>query len=102
MPEPGTEALIERILGLVVEGCQVSAIVPGGPLDKDVRGVTVQPGAWLEPGDNVVMVDQKSVDSETLPLALRGDDQIGSAVVLTLRKKTTGKHVEIVANRGSI
>eukprot|EP00290_Baffinella_frigidus_P051278 CAMPEP_0180401892 /NCGR_PEP_ID=MMETSP0989-20121125/38546_1 /TAXON_ID=697907 /ORGANISM="non described non described, Strain CCMP2293" /LENGTH=87 /DNA_ID=CAMNT_0022404915 /DNA_START=38 /DNA_END=298 /DNA_ORIENTATION=- len=87
MPGPDTEALIERLrllhtpklastasyqstVGLVVEGCQVSAIVPGGPLDKDFRGVTVQPG------DVVVMVDQKTVTSETLPSTLRGSDQI--------------------------
>ena len=47
-------------VGLVVEDCQVSAIVPGGPLDKDFRGVTVQAG------DVVVMVDHQTVDSETL------------------------------------
>ena len=36
------------------------------------------------------------------PQTLRGSDQVGSSVSLMLRKKATGKNVEIVAHRGSI
>jgi len=44
-------------VGIVVEECQVSAIIPGGPLDKDFRGVVVQAGDAQRPSQWMQQVD---------------------------------------------
>jgi hypothetical protein len=48
-------------VGLVVEGCKVGAVVPGGPCDKVFGSVTIQEH------DEIVEVDGKVYDSEGLP-----------------------------------
>ena len=48
-------------MGLVVEGCVVGAVVPGGPCDKEFSAGKIQEH------DEIVEVDGKAYDSERLP-----------------------------------
>ena len=53
-------------VGLVVEGSQISVVVPGGPCDKVFSG-----GGSIQEGDEIVEVDGVSygakIDKERLP-----------------------------------
>ena len=53
--------LFVQTVGLVVEGCIVGAVVPGGPCDKDFSSGKIQEH------DEIVEVDGKAFNSEGLP-----------------------------------
>jgi hypothetical protein len=83
-------------VGLVVEGLEISAVVPGGPLDQDFNGIRV------EPHDLLVAVDGKACEPETLFRDLLGDDVVGSPVRITIKKAGSSKHVDLNVIRGSV
>ena len=82
-------------VGLVVEGCTVGAVVPGGPCDRDFDV------GRIEEDDDIVAVDGQGYGAEALPDALRGNDIVGSGVHLKV-KKPSGKVFECTVQRGSI
>ncbi|MGB1602211.1 MAG: hypothetical protein ACPIOQ_56305, partial [Promethearchaeia archaeon] len=83
-------------VGLVVEGLEISAVVPGGPLDQDFNGIRV------EPHDFLVAVDGKVCEPETLFRDLLGDDVVGSPVRITIKKAGSSNHVDLNVIRGSV
>ena len=66
-------------VGIVVEGLEISVIVPGGPCDRDFDGVRIQPH------DLLMAVNGRPCDPDTLFEDLVGDDVIGSPVQITIK-----------------
>jgi len=66
-------------VGIVVEGLEISVIVPGGPCDRDLDGVRIQPH------DLLMAVNGCPCDPDTLFEDLVGDDVIGSPVQITIK-----------------
>ena len=83
-------------VGVVVEGLEISAIVPGGPLDRDFDGVRI------EPRDTLVAVDGKLCDPDTLFEDLVGEDVVGSPVLIRIKQFANGRHVNVNVIRGSV
>ena len=83
-------------VGVVVEGLEISAIVPGGPLDRDFDGVRI------EPHDKLVAVDGRPCDPDTLFEDLVGEDVVGSPVRIRIKQFASGRQVEVNVIRGSV
>ena len=86
-------------IGLVIDGCAVSAVVPGGPMDRTFQGVRV------EPHDVILAVDGVAHSEDMLEDALIGNDIVGSVAMIRLQKAAgpdKGRILDIQVTRGSI
>ena len=80
-------------IGIVLNGIAIDFMIPGGPAhDEDL----------LESKDEILEVDGVAVDSNSINLALKGSDEIGSMVRLGVRKADDGKRVDVVLKRTSL
>jgi S1-C subfamily serine protease len=91
-----TDELLSRAIArqLGVSGAAVLRVAPGSAAARaGVRGVTVGPRDSIIPGDVIVALDGKPVDSVALLTARLDDYQPGAPVRLTVWRD--GRHVEI-------
>jgi S1-C subfamily serine protease len=94
-PKVSCHSHYHSTVGLVVEGCEIGGVVPGGPCDKEF------PGGLIQEQDTIMEVDGEAHTPDSLPDALRGKDVVGSSVRLKIRKPS-GKTFECTVQRGSI
>lgn len=80
-------------LGIVLNGTVIDFMIPGGPAHEE---------EVLESRDEVLEVDGFPVDASTVNQALKGTDDIGSMVRLSVRKADDGKRVDVVLKRTSL
>ena len=80
-------------LGIVLNGTVIDFMIPGGPAHEE---------EVLEARDEVLEVDGISVDARTINQALKGSDDIGSMVRLSVLKADDGKRVDVVLKRTSL
>ena len=84
-----TDNTCMRAVGLVVEGCQVSAVVPGGPCDKAFSGGNI------EEDDEIVEVDGKAYDSESLPIVSKPHATSGNHAAMHMLHHVVWKSVAL-------
>ena len=85
-------------VGLVVEGaCQVSAVVPCGPCDRDFGGERI------EVGDRILRVDGRELSGDELLSGLVGADLVGSSVSLLIQKHDpSARTFDATVERGAL
>eukprot|EP00960_Hanusia_phi_P013627 399328-Hanusia_phi.AAC.4 len=70
-------------LGLILLGTFIYFVIPGGPADAAMAD-----GSRLGAKDEVLSVDEVQVTEENIGLLLKGSDQAGTSVAITVRKAT--------------
>ena len=64
----------------------IADLIPGGPADR----------ADLRPGDLVISVDGQNATAENVHRLLKGQDRVGSVVVVSIERKSSVVEVELV------
>ena len=97
---PGTlDCRHQSTVGLILQDhSAVSAVVPGGPADREFDGERI------EVGDTLVKVDGEAFAKAQLLDALVGEDVVGSHVRLTMRKPVDsgGRCFDCTVERGAL
>lgn len=97
-PRVHIDARHNSTVGLVVEGaCQVSAVVPGGPCDRDFGGERI------EVGDRILRVDGRELSGDELLSGLVGADLVGSSVSMLIQKHDpSARTFDATVERGAL
>ena len=81
-----TASAAKSTLGMIIYGLTIDSILPGGPAAAC---------SALDCGDTLMRVDGNNVDGYNFQELLRGSDQPGSLVTLTIRKgEPSAVHVD--------
>jgi len=97
------EGLNERLTALLrVQGVVVLRVVPGsGAAQAGLRGASVSDLGDVVPGDVIVAVDGKPVETVSALLSRLDDHQVGDTVKLSVQQDGQVREVEVVLQPGS-
>ncbi|EKX32898.1 hypothetical protein GUITHDRAFT_120923 [Guillardia theta CCMP2712] len=83
-------------IGVILTGCRVKFVIPGSPGSRPIVGKK------LEIDDQILAVDDRPVDPETVVDAVRGSNIVGSKVSLKVRRAGSGLEQVVVCVRAPL